>query len=253
MSLFSRQTQIPVYVHVPRKAGTHLLRALCEALGMRCHSLLTADAATGAVPRISSRESRQGLVFALANVPPPRSYEGECEAGRTKIVLGIRDPRAVFLSTVDFLDHRVPLPSPDWHPVQFYRTALSKACATREHLARALLDPTWLPGNPFDVGTQFARCRLLYHHPRVLTIRYEDLVNAAAVGTDSPLRIACDYLGLTPPTDGACLLQKVIGSSTATKNKGVPDRWRTELPPEILNAFMDRYRGIVEEFGYPVD
>lgn len=253
MFLFSRKTLIPIYVFVPRKAGTHLFKAVLERLGMRCRSLLIPDAATGPVPRISEREARRTPTFVLANVPPPRSYEGECEAGRSKIVLGIRDPRAVFLSTLDFLDHRQPLPSPNWQPVQFYRTALAKACTTREELANALLDPDWLPGNPFDVGSQFARCRLLYHHPKVLKMRYEDLVDGAAKGDHTTLRLACDYLGVQVPADTSCILREVLGSPTATKNKGLADRWKTELPPTVLNAFMERYRTLVAEFGYPVD
>lgn len=253
MFLLSRKTLIPIYVFVPRKAGTHLFKAVLESLGLRSYSLLTADAVTGPVPLIAKRDAHCPSTFALANVPPPRSYEGECEAGRTKIVLGIRDPRAVFLSTLDFLDHRQPLPSPNWHPVQFYRTALAKACGTREELASALLDPQWFPGNPFDVGAQFARCRLLYHHPNVLKMRYEEMVDGAANGDHTALRLACDYLGVSIPDNISCILQNSVKSPSATKNKGLAVRWKTELSPTILNAFMERYHPLVAEFGYSVD
>lgn len=253
--LFASRTPVPVYACVPRKAGTHLLQAVLQALGMRCYSLLDADAVTGAtrlVPRLPRYGRGRTPGFVLANVPPPRSYQGACEAGRTKIVLGIRDPRAVFLSTLDFLDNHRRLPSPNWHPVQFFRTALGNAFSTREELAAALLDPTWLPDNPYDVGAQFARCRLLYHHPGVLKVRYETLVHAAANGDDAPLRPVCDYLGLQMPADGVHALQRVVGGSTATRNQALADRWKTELPPAARQVFMDRYRALVAEFGYPV-
>ncbi len=241
---------------MPRKAGTHLFLEVLEALGMKCHSLLDADAVTQLerpIPKVSQHGGSPCADFAIANVPPPRTYQAECQTGQSKIILCIRDPRAVFLSTLNFLDNRHPLPSPNWHAVQFFRMALGNAFKTRDELAAALLDPTWLPDNPYDVGLQFSRCRLLYHHPGVLKIRYEDLVNAAAQGGDAPLKIICNYLGLPMPADGAQLLRKVVGSPTSTKNKASANRWKLELSGYVLHAFMERYGRLVEEFGYPVD
>ena len=93
----------------------------------------------------------------------------------------------------------------------------------------------------------------MYHHPRVFKFRYEEILAAADRGDGTMLGDVCNYLGILTPADAAKFVQGIVGSSTATKNKGVADRWKTELSPTILKNFMDRYGSLVAEFGYPVD
>lgn len=251
-----RRRAVPLYVCVIRKAGTHLVKPVLEAMGLECRSVLDADAVRGTLRPIPPTDCREGIrkrSFALANVPPPRTLQGECEAGRAKIILGIRDPRAVFLSTLDFLDWRVPMPSPEWHAVGFYRSALRQAYATRDDLARALLDGRILPDNPYDIGMQFARNRLLYHHPKVLTLRYEALVEAGVRMDDAPIRQIAEYLDIGLDRLPANILKASLASPSATKHRAIADRWKEELTPAIREAFVKRHGGLVEEFGYAPD
>jgi len=116
-----------------------------------------------------------------------------------------------------------------------------------------LTDWTQLPENPYYVGAQFDRWRLLYHYTNVFKLRYKDILAAADTGDGALLGHICNFLGISVPADAVKFAQGIVGSSTATKNKGVADRWKTELSPTILKNFMDRYGSLVAEFGYPVD
>lgn len=145
---------MPLYLCVLRKAGTHLFKAVFEEMGFKCLSLQCPDAISRTVesiPPSDCRPSSRRRSFVLANTPPPRTFQGECEAGRARIIIGIRDPRAVFLSTLDFLDWRVPLPSPDWYPVAFLRSSLRHIYSSRLDLARGLLRGEALPDSPYDI------------------------------------------------------------------------------------------------------
>ncbi len=236
------------YMFSLKKSGTHLVRNVLGELGLACIDRLDYAGAEAVAPT-----AVPGGSFVLSHRLPPQKWRGQCQAGSAKIIMSLRDPRAVFLSLLDFYDWTRPLSAPGMHTVEFRRESCRHAYRDREELGLALLEDELLDDDPFTPWLNFRKSRTLYYHPGVLKLRYEEL--AAANGgsdpsCDHPISRVCTYLGLAAPQDPAATLQKAVHASSPTMNVGVPDRWRTALSPHLLSAFMARHGELVREFGY---
>jgi len=236
------------YVFSLKKSGTHLVRNVLDQLGLSCIDQLgyagTEAVAPAAVPSKS---------FVLSHRLPPQQWRGQCQAGIAKIIMSLRDPRAVFLSLLDFYDWNRPLSASGMHTVEFRRESCRRAYKDREELGLALLQDELLDDDPFTPWLNFRKSRTLYHHPGVLKLRYEELATTARglpVSPDHPVSRVCTYLALAAPQDPAAVLHQAVHASSPTMNIGIPDRWRTALSPQLLNAFMARHGDLVREFGY---
>lgn len=194
--------------------------------------------------------------FVLSHRLPARRWRGRCHAGDAKIIMNLRDPRAVYLSLLDFYDWACPLSAKGMHTVEFRREACRAAFKNREALGMALLEDELLDDDPFTPWLNFRRARTLFYHPGVLKIRYEDFFSTKQSpehGDENvPLRI-CRYLRKPIPDAPERLMKQALGAPSITKNVARPERWRTELSPHLLRAFMDKHGDLVKEFGYPED
>jgi hypothetical protein len=189
--------------------------------------------------------------FVLSHELPSRRWRGSCQQGQARIIMNLRDPRAVFLSLLDFSDWRVPNPQDSWKPVEFRRQAYKQAFSTREELGLALIHDECLDDDPFTPWLNLRRSRTLFHHPAVLKVRYEDFFQTGE--KEKLIPRVCHYLGLPEPEDSKTLLRSAIAAPSPTKNAMLPDRWRTELSPNLREAFMAKHGDLVREFGYPLD
>jgi hypothetical protein len=237
------------YVFTIKKSGTHLLRNILEQLGMSCVDRLDYGAPSIQEPWLNNRDT-----FVLSHELPSRHWRASCQSGHGKIMMNLRDPRAVFLSLLDFYDWERPLSAKDMHTVEFRRQACRSAFKDREALGLALLEDELLDDDPFTPWLNFRRARTLFHHPGVLKIRYEecfpDKQGAEHGGENVVVRI-CRYLGRPIPEEPAALMKCALDEPSLTKNVARPDRWHTELSPQLLRAFMDKHGDLVREFGYP--
>lgn len=239
------------YVFTIKKSGTHLLRQILEQLGITCIDRLDYTVRELPEPAAESADA-----FVLSHRLPSRRWRGRCHAGEAKIIINIRDPRAVYLSLLDFYDWGRPLSASGMHAVEFRRESCRLAFKDREALGVALLEDELLDDDPFTPWLNFQRARTLFYHPSVLKIRYEDFF--PAVGRRGPteenvvVRI-CRYLGRPAPAEPEQFVTRAVGAPSLTRNAALPERWRTELSPRLLRAFMDRHGDLVREFGYPED
>lgn len=237
------------YVFSIMKSGTYLVRSLLECVGMTCIRKFNFEAAGAQVP-----EPSQVDAFILAHRLPSNRWRSMCQAGEAQIIMSIRDPRAVFLSLIDFYDWRVPLPNPEWRIIEFRRQSYQRAYATRELLAYALLEHELLDDDPYTPWLNFRRSRTLLHSPSVLKIRYEDFFAPLGLHRSEDGGIisrVCRYLERPVPSNPAEKLERTLKSFSPTRNAGLPLRWRNELSPILLEAFMDKHGDLVRDFGYP--
>jgi hypothetical protein len=234
------------YVFTIKKSGTHLLRNLLVQLGMSC-----IDRLDYTDPQIIEPAPRGQGGFVLSHQFPSRRWRARCQTEEAKIIMNLRDPRAVFLSLLDFYDWSRPLSSSGMHTVEFRRAACRAAFKNREDLGIALLEDEVIDDDPFTPWANLRRSRTLFHHPSVLKVRYEDFFQKDA-GESVVLRV-CRYLGQEEPEDSENLLRDVLAAPSPTKNVSAPDRWRTHLSSRLLAAFMERHGELVRDYGYPID
>jgi len=246
-ALESVQTRNSCYVFTIKKSGTHLLKSLLENLGIRCINRL--DYTAEALVCLHTGEAN---TFVLSHKLPSRRWRGSCQQGQARIIMNLRDPRAVFLSLLDFYDWSRPLSHGGMHTVEFRRVACRAAFKDREALGFALLEDELIDDDPFTPWLNFRRSRTLFHSPSVLKVRYEDFF-AATEGEESLVPRICLYLGMQVPENHEALLKKAFDVPSPTKNVAIHDRWRTELPPNLLKAFMAKHGDLVQEFGYPLE
>lgn len=244
------KTETACYVFTIKKSGSHLIRNVLRELNLRCIDCL----APGSAARIDPpQHSCAPAAFVLSLERPSIVWRGNCQQGKAKIIFNIRDPRAVFLSLLDFYDWSVPLGTAGLHTVEFRRAACRNAFKSREELAMALIDDEELDDDPYTPWINFRRSRALLHNPNVLKIRFEELAVApdtARSGEEHPVARICDYLGLERPLHLAQVTGRALSADSITKNVGDPERWRRSLSPEIVAAFMAKHGDIVREYGY---
>jgi hypothetical protein len=123
------------YVFTIKKSGTYLLRNVLEQLGIDCIDRL--DYTTPPIPEPFSPNPD---AFVLSHELPSRPWRASCQSGNAKIIMSLRDPRAVFLSLLDFYDWNRPLSAKEMHTVEFRREACRSAFKDREALGLALLE-----------------------------------------------------------------------------------------------------------------
>lgn len=245
----SRAARSSCYVYSIKKSGTHLIRNVLVELGQACINCLTFGAAGGVVP---SAEPTGSFVLSLER--PSQPWRASCQQGGARLIFNLRDPRAVFLSLLDFYDWTLPLRTPELHTVEFRRASCRESFKSREELGFALLEDETLDDDPFTPWLNLHRSRALYHHPGILKVRFEELAsstNSTWHGEDHPVLRICRHLGLQVPEQPHEVVRRAVSSGSITKNVGNADRWRTALPKPLLDAFMAKHGDIVRELGYP--
>jgi hypothetical protein len=235
------------YIFTIKKSGTHLLKSLIENLGISCINRLDYTAEPLVCPHTAEADA-----FVLSHELPSRRWRGSCQQGQARIIMNLRDPRAVFLSLLDFYDWSRPLSHGGMHTVEFRRASCRMAFKDREALGLALLEDELIDDDPFTPWLNFRRSRMLFHNPSVLKVRYEDFFATPDGGEGLVARI-CRYLGKPAPERPEALIAMAVSAPSPTRNASIPDRWRTELPPNLLKAFMAKHGDLVQEFGYPLE
>lgn len=241
----------PAYAFAVKKSGTHLLRNVLVQMGLPVRESL--DYA-GTPPDAPIDSASDGVI--LTHSPPSREWRGRCHAGTATILMHLRDPRAIFLSLLDFYDWNRPLSATGMHTVEFRRESCREAFVDREALGHALIEDEAIDDDPFTPWLALRRARTLYHNPRVLKVRYEELASAAGRtdGDDThPVVRLARHLSMPVPAQPHVVLARAMGSPSLTMNVGTADRWRSEISPALLAAFMQRHGDLVREFGYGAD
>jgi hypothetical protein len=237
------------YVFTIKKSGTHLLKNVLEELGMTC-----IDRLGYFEEPLPTNLLQSGTSFALSHFRPSQALRGMCQNGEARIIMNLRDPRGIFLSMIDFFDWRMPLAASEWWPVRFRRESFKHSCATREQLAEAILDDELHDDDPFTPWLNLRQSMAIFHNPSVLKIRYEDFFPEGRGDSETnPVLRICRYLSLPEPSNAEAMLALAKSHESPTLNAGIPERWRRELSPTLLRAFMEKHGDLVRKLGYPED
>lgn len=238
----------PIYLFTIHKSGSHLLQNLMKEMGFRrvyrSESLQMDDLALAS-----------GRSFFRSHVPPPNGIRNLCLGGDAKIVLSMRDPRDVALSTLDYFDpNRKETAFPH---VNFIRASIRSMNLSRIELMRRILDRQVLGDYPYQIEKQFIDAVPFYFSPNVHVVRFENLLPSGenrsldgAIVEGKELVTYLDYPYLQEETVNDQLMRRALDSKSATRNRGQPFRWKTEGDRDLVNLIENRLAWAIELFGY---
>jgi hypothetical protein len=233
----------PLFVMSLHKSGSHLLKNVLNALGYETFFI------PGAPNLESAKHAPANAYLSTVHRLPCDDVRCACARGEVKIVLNVRDPRDIFLSTIDYFDWTRKETA--FEHVNFYRTAYRYAFKDRHELALAILNSRTLGDYPYTLQNQFESCLVLYFHPSVLAVKYEALLPAPcdSRSTQETKRI-CDYLEIDYPPAIESIAINAVARGSRTFNVAKTQRWKTELEPELLEMFMEKHGHVVRALGY---
>jgi len=163
--------------------------------------------------------------------------------GRTgvpSIVYCYRDPRAQLVSMVRFLANG---PLSPWAVT--YRPIFQSLGSMDRMLSFAISEP----GLPFRDA--YRENRWLLYHPRVLKLRFEDLVGEEGGGSKLSQAAAIEswakFLAVDVPVEE---LAAGLFGGTPTFNTGRVDSWRDVFKEHHRKAFDREFGDVLEDYGY---
>lgn len=243
------------------KAGTHLLMSMLDAWpGMHfsgMHFALGLDQPDTDEPREFQefaklvRRLRSGQ-YMSAHLPFRPAIARATEAANCRVLLSIRDPRAITLSLAMYLE------SNPRHPLH---ERMRREFPTLEQRLDAVIDGVEVtagqPGMP-SLAERLDRYLPWLDGPLSHLVRYEDLIGPLGGGSAeqqlATVRGVARFLGL-PDDDGAVrpIADAVFSTKSATFRRGQIDSWREELSERFVLRIEQSCAAQLRRLGYAGD
>lgn len=237
------------------KAGTHLMKRLLEEMGYDVTNPDTrvTEAAETQNPETFFSALKPNTAYFFHALPihtfPVNLLQHWRKTGTPPIFYNYRDPRAVLLSQVNYL---------------LEKSRAQAFTETRYHLVFAdILRAQKTPAAALDLAIQcmtdyltdnFLSSLWMLHHPQVCQVSYERLVGPAGGGSaeiqaaevNRVLAHAHSQVNLDR------ILPRLYDPTQRTFHRGQAHAWRDSYSPAQLQAFNDKYRHLLELYGYDV-
>ena len=187
--------------------------------------------------------------FIQGHVPYVKRVARLLDVLNCKMVLIIRDPRAVALSHAGWVPTREYLPS-----YEFYRNKTAD-----ERLALAITGFRVEPDGPLELGLRRRFEHLLpwMAHPLVYTTRFEWLAGPQSGGDQEvqqrELRNIATHVGLSVTQERLMRVAEGLYGGTMTFRKGRIDRWREEFKEEHKSLIKAEMGDLIVRLGYERD
>jgi hypothetical protein len=208
------------------KSGTHLLISIIAKAISREPTYLGKNADLSQLP--------SGLYFGHLRVHQVCNFD----PSSWKVICLIRDSRDILLSMRDFL-------KVDRIREKFREGRAHFLSLGPDDQLRYLIRPS---GPRINFGPIFKHCSgfIEWSEHRALVVRYREIL-----GGKSDLPIA-QFLEIDPHKVEK-LREKTIGTDTKTFNKGIVDRWKTEMSQDVLEYFHRHFsEAYLKTLGYKV-
>jgi hypothetical protein len=175
------------------------------------------------------------------------SFLGEwVDSGSPPLILNYRDPRDVVVSMINFLEGRTPEGYGNYYEADIFSTILASKPTWPEKIDYALRDPSFLGRD------QFEKALWLLHHPKVLKVRYEDLVGPRGGGTPErqadAVRRVLDHVGAD--RDAGAIAEKIYNPGAWSFYKGRKGGWQERFDDRTLARFTEQFGDVLAQYGY---
>jgi hypothetical protein len=245
--LFKKQNLKKILLVSLQKSGTHLINKVMEEAGFLGRGV-------GKGCTISDFRELEDNEYLWSHFAPSDEVQMALEEGNQSvyIIFNFRDPRDVLVSWFHWLH---PKNRNIMHSHQSYMQKVYSHF-TDDELVEIFIKNDKFREVEYNPIEQFRWSRVLYFHPGVLKIRFEDLVGSGGGGSDEKqletIKDIFDYLGV----DGVNfqkITHKIFDEGSRTFRKGMIGVYKEAVSKEQLKLFNKLHGDVIEQYGYELD
>lgn len=168
------------------------------------------------------------------------------DTGTPPLIYNYRDPRDTIISMINFLAGRTREGYGNFYESDIYSAILAGKDSWEEKIDYALQDPQ------FPAADQFRKGLWLLNHPKVVSVRYEDLVGPAGGGsaTRQVEAIGRVLAHVGSDRDAEKVAATVYNPDSWSFYRGRSGGWRELFTARNNARFTERYGDILELYGY---
>jgi hypothetical protein len=229
-----------------QKSGTHLLMNILQQAGLSAVGV-SKDCQLGDFKGLRENE------YLWSHFAPGDSVLMALEEKQPiYIIFNYRDPRDVLVSWFHWMH---PKSEKSMHSCIAYMKKVYAHFSDAEIMDFFIRNEKFreVEYNPIE---HFRWCRVLYFHPRVLKVRFEDLIGANGGGNDKAqiqtIESIFKYLEIDG-IDARAVAAKAFDKKSATFRKGQIGQYKEELTAAQLKLFNELHGDIVSQYGYTPD
>lgn len=242
--IFNTQPSKKILIVSLQKSGTHLIQNVMKEAGFQ-------GVGVGKDCRMSHFSGLKDNQYLWSHFTPSDEVQMALEEGSQSlyIIFNFRDPRDVLVSWFHWLH---PKSDKSMHLHQDYMKKVYSHF-TDDELINVFIRNDKFRETEYNPIEHFRLSRVLYFHPRVLKVRFEDLVGSRGGGRDeTQLKTIKDifrYLEIDG-IDSLQIARKVFNENSATFRRGTIGGYKNVLSNEQIQLFNKLHGDIILQYGY---
>jgi hypothetical protein len=230
-----------------QKSGTHLIKNVMKEAGFE-------GIGVGKNVRMSNFNGLKDNQYLWSHFTPPDEIQMALEKGDESvfIIFNFRDPRDVLISWFYWLH---PKSDKSMHLHQDYMKKVYSHFTDDELIDILIRNDKFREGeyNPIE---HFRFSRVLYFHPNVLNVRFEDLVGSSGGGDDilqkKTIESIFNYLDIAN-VDIDVIANSAFDTKSETFRKGRIGGYKDVLSKDQIKLFNELHGDIIKQYGYTPD
>ncbi len=227
-----------------QKCGTHLIKNVFSRVG------LEGVGVERATPADFEKLHENQYLWSHFAPTDDVQMELEDENSDLRIVFNFRDPRDVLVSWFHWMHPKTP------RVMHRHHAYMKKVYAdfSDAELINIFIRNDKFRRDEYNPLEHFRLSRVLYFHPAVLNVRFEDLIGSDGGGSDErqreTVRRLLDYLGM-PDADGTTV--DVFDRNSPTFRAGRIGGYKATLTAEQLRLVNELHGDVIRQYGYELD
>lgn len=229
-----------------QKCGTHLIKNVFDRIGLEGVGVERAT--------LADFEKLNENQYLWSHFTPTDEVQMELENENSdlRIVFNFRDPRDVLVSWFNWMHPQTPRVM---HRHHAYMKKVYAHFSDAELMDIFIRNDKFRPDeyNPLE---HFRLSRVLYFHPGVLKVRFEDLIGSFGGGNEErqrqTVRSILEYLG----TPEVCTIAgdiNIVDAHSPTFRKGQIGEYKKVLNAIQLRLFNELHGNLIRQYGYLPD